>query len=123
VAALSVEKISGRGGRIASARLQAFGEKVYVSGTVRRQPSGEPSPGAHVDVVILNAERKVSARFAINYQPRSLRESSREFAPARFTVRLAELPNPGDTVQVSFHDLSKAECTFARDSSPRLGGP
>lgn len=117
VAAVPVEKVSGGGGRIASAHVRANGKNVYVSGLVRRQSVGNPPPWAHVDVVVFDAQQKIAEGVAVNYMPRDIPHGQRGgFAQSHYTARLAALPAASSTVKVVFHSAHRSECKF-RDKS------
>ena len=107
-------KIIGSGrGRIETAHVRAYGEKVYVTGFVRRAWPGDPRPGAHVDVMVVDARKKLVETKLATYLPRSIPHGQRSgFAHASYTVRLAALPPPGATVKVIFHDSPARTCDF-----------
>lgn len=115
--AVPVEKISGGGGRIASAHVKTYGKKVYVSGLVQRQSLADPPPWAHVDVIVVDAQQKVIEGVAVNYMPRDIPHGYRGgFSQSHYTARLTVLPQTGATVKVVFHGTAKSECEFERKS-------
>jgi hypothetical protein len=114
---VAVEKVSGGGGSITSAHVRAYGDKVFVSGLVGRQSPGSPPPGAHVDVIVLDAQGKVVEGIAETYLPRDIPHGQRSgFAQSRYTARLAARPGNDSTVKVVFHGVPKSKCVFGADS-------
>lgn len=110
---VAVEKISGGGGSIISAHVRAYGKDIFVSGLVGRLSLGDPPPGAHVDVIVLNAQGKVIEGVAENYLPRDIPHGQRGgFAQSHYTARLAARPAADSTVKVAFHGVSKSKCEF-----------
>ena len=107
---VAVEKVSGGGGFIISAHVRAYGNNVFVSGLV----GGDPVRGAHIDVLVLNAQGKVVEGVAENYLPRDIPHGQRGgFAQSRYTARLAARPANDSTVKVIFHGVPKSKCEFA----------
>lgn len=108
-----VEIIGSGRGRIETAQVRAYGAKVYVTGFVRRAWPGDPHPAAHVDVMVVDASKRLVETKLATYLPRSIPHGQRGgFAHSSFTVRLTALPPPGATVKVIFHDAPARTCDF-----------
>lgn len=115
-----VEIIGSGRGQIETAQVRAYGDKVYVTGYVRRVAPGDPHPGAHVDVIVVDAGHKVVETKVASYLPRSIPHGQRSgFAHSSYTVRLAALPPPGAAVKVSFHNSPARTCDFNRAFAAR----
>lgn len=109
-----VEIVSGGGGRIAAGKVRTCGKRVYVTGLVQRQSAGNPPPGSHVDVVVLDGRRKVIERVTVRSLPRDIPHGKRGgFPQSHYTARLTALPPPGSTVKVIFHGLPESKCAMA----------
>ena len=108
-----VEIIGSGRGRIETAQVRVYGDKVYVTGFVQRAWPGDPHPAAHVDVMVVDGRRKLVETKLATYLPRSIPHGQRGgFAHSSYTVRLAALPPPGATVKVIFHDSAARTCDF-----------
>ena len=114
---IPVVKVSGGGGRIASSQVRVYRQGVFVSGWVERSSLGNPPPWSHVDVLVLDARRRVIEAQLTNYLPRSIPHGLRgSFPRSRFTVRLQAQPPRGSSVKVIFHAQPKSVC----DRKPAL---
>lgn len=114
-----IEKISHGGGAIATARAVAEDGNVSVRGSV-----GKAGPGwvitafSHVDVIILDANRKVLSGIATKFFPSEIPNTSRgEEGRSRFSVHIARALPPGGTIQIAFHNVPARECEFYREDS------
>lgn len=56
---LSVEKVHGNSGTIASAELKPMDDRLYVSGLVRINQPYQPSPGLHVDIYLVGKDGQI----------------------------------------------------------------
>ena len=109
-----VELVSGGGGRITTGQVRAYDKRVFVTGLVERQSVGNPPAGSHVDVLVLDARRKVVERVTVRYSPRDIPHGQRgRFPQSHYTARLTALPPPGSTVEVRFHGLPESRCALA----------
>jgi hypothetical protein len=113
-----VEKISGGGGRIVSARVRNHGGNVYVSGWVQRQSPASPPPWAHVDVIVVDARSNVVESVVVKYMPRDIPHGIRgEFPRSNFRARLSALPQKNATVRAVFHSAATSECEILKKHS------
>ena len=95
----------GDSDRITATRLRACGGRFYVSGVVRRAPLREPPRGSHIDVLVLDAKRRVLASVPVDYSPRRFSPARRgQSGQSRFTARLEKLPPRDATIELVFHD-------------------
>jgi hypothetical protein len=109
-----IERISHGGGAIATARAVAYDGGVLVRGSVRKASFGWGTTSySHVDVVVLDAKRRVLGGIATKYFPSEIPNTSRgEEGRSRFSVRLSRALPPGATIQVVFHNSPVRQCEF-----------
>ena len=102
-AALPVERVSAGAGQIATAGVDKVSGGFEVHGLVRRRTFADPSPGAHIDVLLLDSHAQVLESVAVAYPPNE--------HPFRYSARLVtRKAPPGAMVKVVLHDADKSAC-------------
>lgn len=111
-----VQRISARGGEIATAHAEATGGgSTRVSGIVKNDFGYNATEDAHVDVRVLGPGGRLVAGRATTYFPRPVPATYHGVVGrSYYSVKLAFLPSPDSTVQVAFHNAPLEECEFAR---------
>lgn len=109
--ALPVEKGSDAYGRIATAHVRREPDGFLVNGLVRKTSLVDPPPGAHVDVLLLDARRRVIERVATRYLPRDIPSGRRGALPqSHYAIRLRTArPPQGAIVRVVFDSKPDTE--------------
>jgi hypothetical protein len=109
-----IEKISHGSGAIVSARAVEDRGAISVRGSVRKTGIGwVTTENSHVDVIVLNSQRKIVWEVSTTYFPRVIPNTIRGTeGRSHFSVRLSRPLPPGATIQVIFHDAPANRCEF-----------
>lgn len=112
---LPVERVSKAGGRIVTAHATVTDGRLRVGGIVRKESLGQPPPGSHIDIFVLDSRGQVTSGVATDFLPRTLPNPSSRYGPgnAHYGVRFPSVPPAGSTVRVVFHGLSKRDCELS----------
>lgn len=105
--ALPVEQVSDAYGQIATAHVRRKPDGFRVNGVVRKTSFVDPPVGAHVDVFLLDARKRVIESITTRYLPRDISRGPRAARQSRYAAWLRTTNAPqGATIRVVFHSES-----------------
>ena len=113
-----IEKIAGGAGGIATVRAVQENGGISVRGSVRRGGLGTLNTySSHVDVVVLDASRRVVYGVATDYSPADIPYTYHGIeGRSRFSVFLTRPLPQGATIQIRFHNVPAKNCIFYDNS-------
>ncbi len=103
---VSVELLPSKGNaRIFKVYIYQEGDKLVVSGRVRRFFKNRPTSRGHVDIAVLSPKGEVIGKASTSYIPRIIRREGQHRA-SYFTARFSVIPPKASTVRLSYHAQS-----------------
>ena len=112
-----IEKATTGDGEIVTARAVAERGRVLVRGSVRKQIGAGWVSGAyaHVDVLVVNPQRRVAEAHATHFSPSDIPNNQRgQEGRSHYSVFLTALPAAESIIRVVFHNIPRQQCEFYR---------